>query len=363
MAEQRVEMKADELLAAYARGERDFYKVNLDSAELNGVDLQGASFYGASLRGTNFHSTNLTHVQFKAADLTNACLSQSRLIATDLIGATFHGADLTRADLTGACLNRTDCTGADMRRTNLGNATLNHAIFLDAKIDRAHISETHFGAVDVSTFCDAKALEHSSPSDIDSRTVMKTYQHPRLKRFLLDCGVPEIFAEYMIECACSLGEPLLRSLMQSTFISYGGPDEAFARKLYGALRAHSVVVFFFPEDATIGERIDNEVFRRLQEHDRVILICSRVSLDRAGVLNEIQETFDREARDGGANYLLPIMLDDYVLNEWRTNQPEFAERIRRRIVGDFRNAQRSRKAFDAALEKLLNALKTKRPTL
>src|ERR1019366_5985809 len=135
--------------------------------------------------------------------------------------------------------------------------------------------------------------------------------HPRLKRFMTDCGVPEIFAEFMIDCARSSSARLMRSLMESTFISYGGPDELFARKLYDELRAHDVIVFFFPETATVGERIGNEVPRPIQQHDRVFLVCPRDSLDRPGVINEIQETLDREARDGGATYLLPIMIDDY----------------------------------------------------
>jgi hypothetical protein len=191
--------------------------------------------------------------------------------------------------------------------------------------------------------------------------VMRSYQHPGLKRFLLDCGVPAIFAEYMVDCARALREPLLRSMMQSTFISYGGPDERFARRLYDALREHQVTVFFFPVTATVGERIDNEVFQGIQEHDRVILVCSQASLDRPGVLNEIQETFDREARDGGATYLLPIMLDDYVLTGWKESQPSLAERVNRRVVADFRKAIRSRKAFDSALSRLVDALKKSRP--
>jgi hypothetical protein len=140
-----------------------------------------------------------------------------------------------------------------------------------------------------------------------------------------------------------------------------GPDEAFARKLYDALRAHKVVVFFFPETATVGERLDNEVFRQIQEHDRVLLVCSRDSLNRPGVVNEIRETLDREARDGGATYLLPIMLDDYVLTGWPASHPELAERVGRRIIGDFRGIKRSRRAFDKALARVVDALKVEAP--
>src|SRR5438046_7306697 len=122
---------------------------------------------------------------------------------------------------------------------------------------------------------------------------------------MTDCGVPALVAEYMIDCARAIGEVNIRSMLQSTFISYGGPDEPFARKLHQALSANQVMTFFFPVHAKIGERIHREVYRRLQEHDRVLLVCSRTSLDRPGVLHEIEETFAREARDGGATYLLP----------------------------------------------------------
>jgi len=162
----------------------------------------------------------------------------------------------------------------------------------------------------------------------------------------------------MIDCARALGEPFIKRLMQSTFISYGAPDEAFAKRLYRALRSYGVVAFFFPETARVGERIDNEVFRQMQTHDRVLLVCSRDSLDRPGVICEIQETLDREVRDGGATYLLPIMLDDYVLTGWRATQPALAERIGRRIIADFRKT-RTKVAFHQALGRVIDSLKLK----
>ena len=224
------------------------------------------------------------------------------------------------------------------------------------------MSSTYLYDVNVGGFCDALNVKHSGPSSIDSRAVMKSYLHPDLKRFMIDCDVPEVFATYMIDCARAIGEPLMRSLMQSTFISYGGPDEPFACRLYDTLRAHNVVAFFFPETGTVGERIDSEVFRRIQEHDRVLLVCSRKSLDRLGVVNEIQETLNREARDGGATYLLPIVLDDYVLTEWRKTHPILAERVGRRIIADFRTARRSKRAFGIAISRVIDALKIKHPT-
>jgi hypothetical protein len=154
-------------------------------------------------------------------------------------------------------------------------------------------------------------------------------------------------------------KPLLRISMQSTFISYGGPDEDFARKVFDSLKKMGVVVFFFPETARLGERIDAEVFRRIQEHDRVLLICSEESLNRPGVTHEIRETLDREARDGGATYLLPITLDDYVFNGFREQHSDLAERLSRRIIGDFRGTKRSRTDFDKAMHRVADALTKK----
>jgi hypothetical protein len=157
----------------------------------------------------------------------------------------------------------------------------------------------------------------------------------------------------------ALGGPLVRMPMQSTFISYGGPDEDFARKIFDSLKKMGVVVFFFPETARLGERIDAEVFRQIHEHDRVLLICSKESLERPGVTHEIRETLDREARDGGATYLLPITLDDYVFNGFRERHSDLAERLSRRIIGDFRGTKRSRADFDKAMHRVADALTKK----
>jgi hypothetical protein len=348
-----------DLRAAYNQGERDFKFVNLDGADLAGPDFSGASFLGSSMREVNLERSKLTSVQLKSADLTKANLESASINATDLIGATFVDANFRNSDLTGACLLRVNCTGADLSLAWLNNATVSDVNFTNAILNETRISSVKFHDVDVRRFCGEKTLQHRGPSSIDARTVIRSHSHPNLKQFMLDCGEPELFATYMIDCARALDEPLLRMLMQSTFISYGGPDEKFARKLYDRLRAHQVVTFFFPETATLGERIGNEVFHQIKEHDRVLLVCSEHSLDRPGVIHEIQETLDREARDGGATYLLPIMIDDYVLNGWKKTNPDLAERISSRIIGDFREGTRSKHKFDAAMERVLDALKKK----
>jgi len=81
------------------------------------------------------------------------------------------------------------------------------------------------------------------------------------------------------------------------------------RRLRAGWDRSSVPTFFFKDDARVGDRLSSVMHRGINEHDRVILICPRRSLDRFGLLNELQETFDREARDGGNSYLLPVRLE------------------------------------------------------
>jgi hypothetical protein len=356
-----VRATAAELRAAYRGGQRNFSFVRLNGANLAGANLVGASFYYASMRNVNISRSILTHVQLKGADLSGADLTEAIVNATDIIAANLKGAKMSGADFTGASLLGANCSLADMTSVYLGNASVGRALFTGAILKGVRLSGTYFDDTDVRSFCEARNVKHLTPSHIDCRTVMKSHPHPRLKPFLVQCGVPDIFAEYMIDCARALGEPLIQNLLQSTFISFGGPDEAFARKLYDALRAHNVTVFFFPENATLGSRLGDEIFRRIQDSDRILLICSRASLDRNGVINEIQETLDREAPDGGATYLLPIMLDDYVLTDWKKTQPRLAEQVGRRIIADFRKAKQRNKAFGAAVLRVIEVLKIKRP--
>jgi uncharacterized protein YjbI with pentapeptide repeats len=335
--------------------------VDISGVDLSRADLTAATFYGANLSGADLSKCTLTFVQLKGANVKSARLVGAMLNATDLIAADFAGSDLSRADLTGAALHRANLVGADLSRANFNGTQLSEATLSKARVTGANLFHAVLCDVDVSTFCNESDLQHGGPSHIDFRTVLKSHHHPRFRQFITDCGVPHLFSEFMIDCARASDDRMLMELMQSTFISYGGPDEAFARKLYDALKARGVVTFFFPQTATAGARIGDEVFRGIQAHDRVLLVCSRASLERVGVINEIQETLDREARDGGATYLLPITLDDHVFEDWAHSQPVLADRVKGRVVADFRGARRSSVKFESALGRVIDALKKRRP--
>jgi hypothetical protein len=98
---------------------------------------------------------------------------------------------------------------------------------------------------------------------------------------------------------------LPRAKPSSVFISYGGPDERIADRINTALESRGVKTWFFPEDATPGEKLHREMSEGLNKHDRVLLLCSASSLTRPGVLNELERVLEREGREGGRRSCFP----------------------------------------------------------
>lgn len=145
---------------------------------------------------------------------------------------------------------------------------------------------------------------------------------------------------------------------QSVFISYGGPDEKFARLLYDRLRADGVEVFFFPETAVPGDKLHRTMSEGVRDYDRVLLICSKDSLVRPGVLNEMEQVLVREGSEGGSDIFIPVNIDSYIYDGWTPEKEDVAQQIRARVVLSFQGATTAGSEFDARYARLLSALET-----
>ncbi len=163
---------------------------------------------------------------------------------------------------------------------------------------------------------------------------------------------------------------------QSVFLSYGGPDEILAMALRTTLTENGVDTWWFPEDAQWGEKIHLEVRRNIKKYDRLLLLCSRRSLIRSGVLHELGEVLEREAAEGGKAIIIPIALDDVLEEEWWRFEPnpkgdpiecqfdqneldrrkELAEALRLRVVGDLKGTSPGDEKWKKSIPKLLGAL-------
>jgi uncharacterized protein YjbI with pentapeptide repeats len=94
-------MTGQELLAAYAAGERDFIGVDLIGVDLNGAILEGANLMEANLSGANLSGAKLMDANLIMAKLMDANLMDANLSGAQLFGANLSGADLSEANLEG----------------------------------------------------------------------------------------------------------------------------------------------------------------------------------------------------------------------------------------------------------------------
>jgi tubulin beta len=95
-------MTAQEFLAAYAKGERDFSGANLTGADLERANLSEANLSEANLSGANLSGANLSEANLCNAKLSGANLGHANLSGADLREADLHAANLDGANLDGA---------------------------------------------------------------------------------------------------------------------------------------------------------------------------------------------------------------------------------------------------------------------
>lgn len=345
---------------------------DLSGADLGGLNLSDADLSFMNLAGANLRRCICTHSDFFRADFRDADLSEiialladfrcarfdrgkmerSLFAKSDLSHSTFRSAKMWGAVLSGSDLSKTHFDHANLHTASFHHSILTQAHLTGANLDKAGLWNTHLVDTDLGPLCSFD-LRHDGPSHVDWRSILKSVHAPRIIDFLVATGMPQLLATYLVEMARSYSDTEKAILLQTTFISFGGPDIEFARKLHASLTKNGVVTFFFPEDAEPGARLSSTMNRGVHEYDRVILICSKASLTRPGVRNEIQLTLDREAREGASNRLIPIALDDFVFTDWWPERPENSRAVQDRVIADFRDPDK----FTSSLSKLLIALK------
>ena len=138
-------LKMEKLTAIRAVGTKflgmNLYKIQLQSAVLDGSDFRNCDAEEADFRGSSFIGANLSHSvmknieasplmfggegggkRFSPCNFENAKLRYTDLSGAQLKSAVFKGADLSYADLSGANLSGVDFTDANMTGVNLDGA-------------------------------------------------------------------------------------------------------------------------------------------------------------------------------------------------------------------------------------------------
>jgi len=148
-------------------------------------------------------------------------------------------------------------------------------------------------------------------------------------------------------------------MYKTLFISYGGPDEKSASNIHGFLKSKGIKTWFFPEDSLPGQKLHRVMHEGVNNHDKVLLVCSENSLTRPGVLNELERVLEREAKEGGSEILIPITLDDFVYSDWAPERADLAGQIRTRVITKINALDLTDKETQKQLNKLVSALTKK----
>jgi hypothetical protein len=303
---------------------------DLSRADLSGADLGWANLSRADLRRANLSGAHLNGADLIGADLREANLSKADLSEACLIEANLIGADLSKADL----------SGADLRLANLGWANLSGAY-----LSGALIGWIVFASVDLRGVNGLDKVHHIGPSTIGIDTIyLSQGEIPEV--FLRGAGVPDDFIKYMR----SLTGKALQ--FYSCFISYSDKDRDFVERLYADLQSNGVRTWYFPEDAKWGESVWGEIDRAIKIYDKIVVVCSRNSLQSGPVLREIERALQREDRENNKNILFPITIDDYVFNEWKHAR---RDDVVSRVAGIFKD-WRDPSSYQKAFRKLLKGL-------
>jgi len=354
------------VLREYAKGRRDFRDARLRGLNLWSKTLTGCDFRGSDLTSSRFHYASLI-----ACDFSEATLHGASMLKTTFVDSSFEDADLSTSYLAetrskSSRFDRTSFLNSLLSDVTFANAELSHTSFRGCCLQRVSfeqctavmldLDDSVCVDMDLGLFCEQPTVPFRRGCSVDWRSVVRSVKTQTLERFLLAGGMHEGLVSTALSWARRLGPENLFDVMRSTFISYGSPDIDFARKLEEALQRAGVRTFFFEKDAIPGQRLHRVMREGVNEHDRVVLICSRASLERPGVLNELEETLEREARSGGASFLIPITLDDYVFEWSPPASRDVAQAVRDRVVADFRGADSDPALFDRAVRRLLRAL-------
>jgi hypothetical protein len=266
------------------------------------------------------------------------------LSAADLIWADLRDADLSGVDLTAADLRNADLGAADLTASDLSSANLQGARLEGSTLSGARMGNTIFGDNDLSTVKGLETVEHEGPSTIGIDTIYKSKGNiPEV--FLHGCGVPEDFIVYMRSLVGKAIE------FYSCFVSYSSKDNDFAQRLYAALQAKNVRCWKFDESAKWGEPVWGEIDTAIRHYDKLVVICSKHSLQSPPVIREIERALQKEDRER-RNVLFPIRIDDYLFDEW--DHPRKADVVSK-VAGDFRgsdNLGNYAKAFPRFLDAL-----------
>jgi len=296
-------------------------------------------------------------------------LSNRYLIGYDLRFIDFSNANLSRSQLTGANLTGCNFTCANLSYAHLREAFLASAIFKYANLTGAHFNMTRFLNTCIHNCWGLEDCDHQGISMVDQGTL--TYSHNIPDDFLYGVGLMDWEIEAAKLYNMTLTPQELNNVLKhiykyhnidpekyyKCFISYSRQDKDFAELLYNKLQDYGIQCWMDQHSILPGDDIRDEISQGINLGDKVILCCSRASLDKYWVNIEIDKALSKEEslwkkHNKRELALIPLNLDNYVFN-WNSSR---AYELTKRHIEDVTNWQSSPKKVDYVIQRLEKSL-------
>jgi hypothetical protein len=208
----------------------------------------------------------------------------------------------------------------------------------------------------------AYAEQHAHASDLLQQT--ESWEEE-----VSDAGkIWTMYMESLLDIRRAITLPDLPPTFYSCFISYSRIDKQFAALLGSSLIKNQVDVWKDTENMEAGRFWRAQIHEIVKSYDKLILVCSRHSVLRLNVVDEIASAMERE-REMHVQKLFPIRLDDFILSdemlraadsklrtgEWREDWVRY---VRAYHIPDFSRWKRMPTTYELEFQKLLSALRT-----
>lgn len=301
------------------------------------------------LSGADLSSADLMRANLRRSDLIGANLSKANLTESNLSDADLRDADLRDADLFGADLSSADLFGANLNEAIIWWVKFHTTLLEDTNFEKSQFGYTTVSDCDLSTTLKLNSVNHRWPSTIGIDTILKSKGEIPVS-FLKGSGVPDNVIKTIL--------PLAKERRFHTcFISYSSKDEPFTEKLKKNLEKKKIRCWFFPDDAIWGKDVYDNIDIAITIYDKLVVICSKNSLNSEPVLREMERGLQKEKKQKKMGrktkrVLFPITIDDYLFKRWdHYLRPD----LLRITVGDFKKWKDPDK-YKEAFNKLLNGL-------
>lgn len=326
-----------------------FGGTTFEDCDFSGCDFREGIFVESAFVSCKFNRAHTFRTGLEGVSVSSCSIQESQFHIGKWMSVSFYSCDISLTRFSRLFVDDFHDKGSVFRSCGYFDTK-----FFVYEFINTSFNDVEFGSVSFAggAFTNSSGLEtcHSHSSCfIDMVTLTRSTHLP--SAFLRQCHVPEQLVEYLPSL---IGTPIAYF---SCFLSHSTKDTMFVELLQKDLEGKGVDCWYWKEDARWGVPLMQSIDEAIRIYDRVIVVCSKASLESPAVTREIERALQREdqsrRRGEAADILFPIRLDDFIF-EWKHQRQSD---VVTKFIGDFTHWS-DPFVYAQQLNKLVSDLKT-----